>query len=63
MHVDCLMEEAVSRQAHRGRLGSSEFPTCTQLFTRAIKSDCGEMVIAGVHSAESDVKRDKHSGR
>ena len=41
-HVDCLIEKAVSQQAHRGNKVWWECQTCGQDFTGAMRTGLGE---------------------
>jgi hypothetical protein len=41
-HVDCLIEKAVSQQAHRGTKVRWECQTCEQKFTAAMRTGLGE---------------------
>ena len=41
-HLDCLIEKAVSQQAHRGTKAWWECQTCEQAFTGAMQAGLGE---------------------
>ena len=57
-HVDCLIEKAVSQQAHRGFKAWYECQTCKQDFTGAMRTGLGEAWWSRVcHEAEESDER------